>query len=107
MLEKYVVMPNHIHLIVALKSDGVNEKNNVSLNQVMGLLKSGVTREIHIIKPLMHVWQRSFYDHIIRNQREYEKIWLYIESNPQNWSKDCFYENNAGKYFDIIEKGNL
>lgn len=106
-IDKYVVMPNHIHLIVVLGCNMVNEKNETSLDRIIGLLKSGITKEIHAIDPFMEVWQRSFHDHIIRNQDGYEKIWQYIESNPQNWSKDCFYENNVGKNFNFSDKGNM
>ena len=91
-IDQYVVMPNHIHLIIVL---GCNPHNrcDVSLETVIGLLKSGITRQIHKEEPEEKIWQRSFHDHIIRNQKSYEKIWLYIESNPQNWEKDCFYED--------------
>ena len=50
-----------------------------------------VTRQIHEINPGMDVWQRSFHDHVIRNQKQYEKIWEYIENNPLKWDEDCFY----------------
>ncbi|MEG1044743.1 MAG: transposase, partial [Oscillospiraceae bacterium] len=37
------------------------------------------------------IWQRSFHDHIIRNENEYQKIWEYINANPLKWEDDCFY----------------
>ena len=86
-VDKYVVMPNHIHMILVLKS----EKDRSNVNQIIGQFKSGVSREIHKICPDVEVWQRSFHDHIIRSQSSYEKIWLYIEGNPVNWELDCFY----------------
>ena len=39
----------------------------------------------------MTVWQRSFHDHIIRNQQAYEKIWNYVEYNALKWEEDCFF----------------
>ena len=90
-IDKYVIMPNHIHMIIILGCEP-NNTNTVKLDTVIGLLKSGITREIHQKHPNTKIWQRSFHDHIIRNQQAYEKIWLYIESNPQIWDKDCFYE---------------
>ena len=90
-VDKYVIMPNHIHMIIILGCEP-NNTNTVKLDTVIGLLKSGITREIHQKHPNTKIWQRSFHDHIIRNQQAYEKIWLYIESNPQIWDKDCFYE---------------
>ena len=85
-VDKYVVMPNHIHMILILPSG-----NQYDLNQIIGQYKSGVTRMIRNIQSGTEaVWQRSYHDHIIRNQKDYEMIWLYIHSNPANWKKDCF-----------------
>ncbi len=90
-IDKYVVMPNHIHLIIKLGCNPIN-KNSVNLNIVVGQLKSGISRQIRKISPNEIIWQRSYHDHIIRNQQSYEKIWLYIEANPQLWMDDCFYD---------------
>ena len=79
-------MPNHIHMIVVMEKG-----NTLTLEQIIGLYKSGVSREIRKNDVDFEIWQRSFHDHIIRNQASYEKIWLYIEGNPQCWNKDCFY----------------
>ena len=87
-LDKYVVMPNHIHAILILDHTAGTDRKN--LTEVIGLLKSGVTRRIHNQRQ-GSIWQRSFHDHIIRNQAQYEKIWQYIETNPQKWTEDCFY----------------
>ena len=87
-VDKYVVMPNHVHLILVL-NDG---KNGVDVPLIIGQFKRGITKKIHRIDPEMKVWQRSFHDHIIRNQAGYEKIWMYIENNPEKWEEDCFYK---------------
>ena len=84
-IDKYVVMPNHIHMIIIL------EEQNHDLNQIIAQYKSGVSRRIRQIKSNMEIWQRSYHDHVIRDQKSYEMIWLYIEANPLNWNKDCFY----------------
>jgi len=86
-VDKYVVMPNHIHMILVLKGD----ESNPNVPLIIAQFKRGVTKEIHSMEPNMAVWQRSFHDHIIRNQTGYEKIWTYIENNPQKWEEDCFY----------------
>ena len=86
-IDHFVVMPNHIHLIVTIGSGS----RNPDLNQIIGQYKSGVTRKIRELNPDMDIWQRSFHDHVIRSQKEYEKIWAYIDGNPMNWDKDCFY----------------
>jgi REP element-mobilizing transposase RayT len=41
------------------------------------------------------VWQRSFHDHIIRSERDYDRIAEYIENNPRNWRDDCFYADRT------------
>ena len=45
-----------------------------------------------ILKPFdKRIWQRSFYDHIIRNENDFNEIWMYIENNPLKWQEDCYY----------------
>ena len=85
-LDQYIVMPNHIHAIVALKRD-----HHSNLSTVIGQYKTSVTRKIRETEPDMLVWQRSFHDHVIRDQKSYEKIWNYVTFNPQKWEEDCFY----------------
>ncbi len=82
-LEKYVVMPNHIHAIIRL--DGSVEKR-MDIIQLVALYKAAVSR-----KAQRRIWQRSFYEHVIRNQTQYDRIWEYIENNPAKWELDCFY----------------
>jgi REP element-mobilizing transposase RayT len=86
-LDKYVVMPNHIHAIFDVQQS--EKKDN--LNVVIGQYKMAVTKRIREKKPEIQVWQRSFHDHVIRNYFRYEKIWCYIEDNPRKWEEDCFY----------------
>ena len=85
-MEKYVVMPNHIHMILALNCNG-----KYDIQQIIGQYKSGVSRDVGKIDPDTEVWQRSFHDHVIRRQSTFERIWLYIEGNPRLWKDDCFY----------------
>ena len=83
-VDKYVVMPNHVHAILVLEG-------NANLSTVVGQYKSAVTKEIHELDPRINVWQTSFYDHIIRNQEDYARIWEYIDTNPARWNDDCFF----------------
>jgi len=80
-LDEYVVMPNHIHMIVIIK-----EKSNVSISRIIQQLKWGVTRKIGY-----SIWQKLFYEHIIRNENEYLRIKEYIQNNVINWKKDCYF----------------
>lgn len=86
-IDKYVIMPNHVHMIVVI---GCNDNNRVekhSLSIIVGQFKAGVTKEAGTT-----VWQRNFHDHIIRTQEDYERIWRYIDANPALWYKDCFFD---------------
>ncbi len=89
-IDKMVIMPNHVHAIIAI---GCENKDIAypNLSTIVGQHKSGVTRKIREIIPGLTVWQRSYYDHIIRNRADYEKIWNYIDGNPRKWMDDCYY----------------
>ena len=85
-IDKYVIMPNHIHLIVILNnSEG---HGNPPLQNIIGNMKSFTTKKYGDI-----LWQRSFNGHIIRGKRDYKKIWEYIDTNPLRWEMDCFYND--------------
>ena len=84
-VEKWVVMPNHIHAILILPGGGTN------LSAIVGQYKAAVTKAVRTHSPGIQVWQSSFHDHVIRNQADYERIWLYIDTNPARWMDDCFY----------------
>ena len=93
-IDKYVIMPNHIHLIIRI-SERINPfpTKKFDISNIVGKYKAAVTRKVgnafmHSEKPL---WQRSFHDHIIRDENDYLKIWNYIDTNPQKWREDCFY----------------
>lgn len=88
-VDNYVVMPNHIHCIIAL--EGADQGMiHPSVSTVIGQYKMTVTKKIRQLYPNMKVWQRSFHDHIIRSQKSYEKIWNYVEYNAEKWKEDCF-----------------
>ena len=89
-LEKYVVMPNHIHLL--LQITGTYEPTeqhtpaNAQISKFIGTFKRFTNRKIG-----RNIWQARSHDHVIRGEADYEQIWLYIETNPARWEKDCFY----------------
>ena len=58
-----------------------------SISSIIKSFKTLVTKEIG--KP---IFQRSFYDHIIRGEGDFREIWEYIDGNPQKWREDRFYE---------------
>ncbi len=104
-VDNYVIMPNHIHLLLILHNDD-NAKKPIqvrtaaravpTISSIIGALKSKTTVEwIKLCKAnncqSEQIWQRSFYDHVIRGQKDYEEIWQYIDENPLRWGTDCFY----------------
>ena len=85
----FVVMPNHVHAIIQLSQSTLDSGS--TLSTIVGTYKSGVSRKLHRFSDANKVWQRGFYDHVIRDQEEYLKIWNYIEENPIRWCKDALY----------------
>ena len=95
---KYVIMPNHIHLILviddlerAIRESPLQKRSIIS--KVIGYLKMNVSKEVHRNSPNLLIWQRSFHDHVIRDAKDYNEIADYIEANPLNWEADCFYDD--------------
>ena len=62
-----------------------------SQNKYVSLVRSLTNKKIREKDVTIKVWQRSFHDHIIRGEKDYEKIWEYIEFNAFKWQEDCFY----------------
>lgn len=87
-VEKFVIMPNHVHLLLQILSCTGGASPTPTLSDVVRVFKSQTTRLCEIGPNL---FQRSFHDHIVRNERDGQRIWQYIETNPINWQKDCFY----------------
>ena len=80
----YVIMPDHVHFILSLGcGDDLSAPCRTTLARVMSGWKAGVSREAKF-----PVWQRSYYDHVIRNRQDFQEIWKYIENNPRQWVLD-------------------
>ena len=87
-LDKWVVMPNHIHMLLQINTDeGGRPMVAPTISKVVQQLKGIVTKQIGC-----SVWQKLFHDHVIRGEKDYLKIWEYIENNPVRWKEDCFYQ---------------
>lgn len=92
-LDEFVVMPNHVHGIVIIQS--VTDCNSIHdkcspLWRMVGTFKSSVTRQINALRltPGCGLWQRNYYEHIIRNELSLDRIREYIALNPIHWGKD-------------------
>ena len=87
-IEKYVIMPDHIHIIIRLDNgsmwastptDGNFQPKN-KIASIVRSLKTLTTKEVGEA-----IFQCSYYDHVIRNQQDYNEVWEYIENNPHKW----------------------
>ena len=92
-IDKYVIMPNHIHVIVIIDNTA-GASPCPTISDVMCSFKSITTRMCKkegLNKP--HLFQSSFHVHIIRGKNDYKKIWEYIDTNVIRWDEDCFYNS--------------
>ena len=96
-IDKYIIMPNHLHAIILLSGDHAGSP----LPEIVGWFKTMTTNEyINGVKKGLYepfekrIWQRSFYDHIIRDEDDYLRIWQYIDENPAKWIEDKYYSES-------------
>ena len=86
-VDHYVIMPNHIHLLLRVCSDEYGRPMVApTMSRVVNQLKGYTVKQIG--RP---IWQKSFHDHIIRNQKDYEEYVNYIYYNPVRWHLDELY----------------
>lgn len=97
-IDKYAIMPNHIHMIVIICTDdrgtsgtpsltnGSKSHANAKIPMLVSTLKRFTNKKCGI-----SLWHRSFHDHIIRDESDYQRIWQYIDTNPEKWECDCYY----------------
>lgn len=96
-LDAFVVMPNHIHGILVLTENGRSPKHQ-SLSEIIRGFKTFSARHINRYRHLVGVpvWQRGFYDRIIRNHEAWQNIQHYIFNNPSNWHNDELHPDRLG-----------
>ena len=86
-LDSFVIMPNHIHIIIFIeKANNGRIISAPTRSVVIGQMKRYASKTAGF-----GIWQKSFYDHIIRNYRDYEEKQNYILSNPYKWIEDEYY----------------
>ena len=122
-LDEFIVMPNHIHGIMVIDKDIIpvpespvetgfkpvstdrtnNTQKRHGLFEFVRALKTFSSRRINKLRhsPGTPVWQSRFYDRIIRNENELNRIREYVINNPQNWSKDDNYRTTKGTSLNI------
>lgn len=117
-LDEWVVMPNHIHLIITLggydynnglSTDQIHEfdllpqtiddikqyrkqRRKMIIPKIIGKMKMQTSKRINLHRgtPGYKNWQSNYHDHVIRNEKSYWRIKNYIINNPKNWNKDKF-----------------
>ena len=82
-VEKYAILPNHVHLLLVISIDDDKPVVPTSVSTIIKQFKGYVTKTSG-----KHVWQKSFYDRIVRNEQECQTIWEYIDANPLNWAEE-------------------
>jgi len=93
-IDKYIIMPNHLHMIVTITErhagrslqDVMRWFKTMTVNEYIKRVKEGTLQPFD-----KKLWQKSYHDHIIRNEKDYQKIWEYIDTNAVRWENDCFY----------------
>lgn len=89
-VDKYVIMPNHVHLLLSLHPAAGGASPSPTIIDVIRVIKSLSAKECKK-QGTDGLWQRSFYDHVIRNEKDYLEIWNYIDTNPIKWQRDRLY----------------
>lgn len=86
-VDKYVVIPNHIHILLRIHTDEEGRPMVApTISTIVQQTKGIVSKQIG-----HSVWQKLYYDHVIRNNNDYDEIWNYIDKNPQKWKEDKFF----------------
>ena len=104
-LDAWVIMPNHLHGIVIINdkcrrgsrtAPTWNRVKPKSLGSLIGAFKTTSTKHVNIYRgtPGAKLWQRSFYDHIIRDEESLDNIRVYIRNNPLKWALDADNPDN-------------
>ncbi len=92
-INKYVIMPTHLHVIIRLDGNMMNDSIHPTLMDIICAFKSITTRlsnqRDHVTG--RKIWQTSFYEKVIRDDKSHEALWKYIESNPIKWEEDEYY----------------
>ena len=89
-LDAYVVMPNHVHGVLLFPDAGQALPN---LGQVVNWYKALVCKSVRRMSSSSRavIWQRNYYDHVVRDEQDLDRIRQYILYNPGRWEEDEYY----------------
>ena len=93
-VSEYVIMPNHIHLLLLIDNNGTGNPSP-TVGNIIGWFKYNTTKSVNEKYKTAgnKLWQRSYYDHIIRDEKDYMEKLNYILSNPLKWIDDEYYSD--------------
>ncbi|OKH49710.1 transposase [Calothrix sp. HK-06] len=104
-LDAFIIMPNHIHCIIVLKEEtaeavDTSKIRHQGLPEIVRALKTSSATRINQLRKVkgISVWQRGYYEHIIRNEDALAKIRQYIVDNPVMWDKDNLNKSVNSKF---------
>lgn len=95
-LDAFVIMPNHIHGILWINDPKGGSRSAPTVKRLGSLIaafKTVSTKRINQIRhsPGVPIWQRNYYEHVIRNEKSLDEIRNYIANNPANWQSDSLF----------------
>ncbi len=105
--DAFVIMPNHFHAIITVGAGFPRPvKNQIhdgrgdpapTLGNIVGFFKYQTTKQINILRqtPGHKLWQRNYYEHVIRDENDYQRIYKYIQNNPLKWASDSLHPQNC------------
>lgn len=85
-VDHYVIMPNHIHMLLVIEGDFGRPMVAPTISSVVNQMKGYVTKTVGF-----PIWQKSFYEHVVRTYRDYQAVCEYIDNNPARWAEDKYY----------------
>lgn len=85
----FSLLPNHLHFLTIKKETNCGKVK--SLSDLVGAFKSLSDRTVRNELSVIKIWQKSFHDHIIRDEQDFQTHWLYIEENLHRWDEDDYF----------------
>ena len=85
-VDKYVIMLDHMHILLSVTDNGAPRtspptRQTATVPHFVSTFKRFCNKEIG-----ENIWQRGYYDHVIRNRQDYDEVWEYVENNPLKWA---------------------
>ena len=105
-LSPFVIMPNHIHFLCHIGEQRATARVAPTLGRIVGAFKSLAANRCREAGLDGALWQRSFYEHIVRSDAEYREITEYIMTNPVRWAEDPYHSEAIQNSSDKMTAGN-